>query len=217
MNGIVALLCGVLLFLSGGAATWSAEREAKGVRAAEKRAKGAKSGEKQTEASKKRGMGDLFADDNEPIVITSDRMELDRRKNTVTYRGNVLTVRGDLQMRSDSLSGIIDFEGKGLKTIVAAGNVHVTQEGRTATGDEAVFDSEKETITLVGNPVIQQGNSKISGDRVIVYLKEDRGVVEGGTQRVRAVIFPGELGDNKKKTNDKKKTNEKKKEDPGSN
>lgn len=200
MNGIAALLLGVLLLLAGGATAWPAEREAKGVRAAEKRVKGAKSGGAKKEASKKGGMGDLFADDSEPIIITSDRMELDRRKNTVTYLGNVLTVRGDLQMRSDSLSGIIDFEGKGLKTIVAAGNVRVTQEGRTATGDEAVFDSEKETITLVGNPVIQQGNSKISGDRVIVYLKEDRGVVEGGTQRVKAVIFPGELGDGNKKT-----------------
>lgn len=200
MNGIAALLLGVLLLIAGGATAWPAEREAKGVRAAEKRVKGAKSGGAKKEASKKGGMGDLFADDSEPIIITSDRMELDRRKNTVTYLGNVLTVRGDLQMRSDSLSGIIDFEGKGLKTIVAAGNVRVTQEGRIATGDEAVFDSEKETITLVGNPVIQQGNSKISGDRVIVYLKEDRGVVEGGTQRVKAVIFPGELGDGNKKT-----------------
>ena len=125
-------------------------------------------------------------------------MELDRKKSTVTYRGNVLTVRGELKMRSDTLSGIIDFEGKGLKKIVAAGNVKVTQEGRTATGDEAIFDSEKETITLVGNPVIQQGNSKITGNRVIVYLKEDRGVVEGGAQRVKAVIFPGELGNSDK-------------------
>lgn len=216
MNRIVALLLGVLLFLSGGATAWSAEGDAKGVWAAEKRAKGAKSGEKRTEASKKGGMGDLFADDNEPIIITSDRMELDRKKSTVTYRGNVLTVRGDLQMRSDSLSGIIDFEGTGLKTIVAAGNVRVTQEGRTATGDEAVFDGEKETITLVGNAVIQQGNSKISGDRVIVYLKEDRGVVEGGTQRVKAVIFPGELGDGGKKTDGSKKTKTKTKS-PSSN
>ena len=151
---------------------------------------------KRAKGEKKGGMGELFADDNEPIVITSDRMELDRKKSTITYRGNVLTVRGDLRMTSDTLSGVIDFSGAGLKTITAAGNVRVIQEGRTATGDKAIFDSEKETITLVGNPVIQQGNSKISGDRVIVYLKEDRGVVEGGSQRVKAVIFPGELNNN---------------------
>jgi len=198
VNGISCLLLAVLLLQPAGVVGWAAEGAK--TRAVEKRsgAKKPKQDLKGTNTSKKGGAGDLFSDDNEPIIITSDRMELDRKKSTIIYRGNVLTVRGELKMKSDTLSGVIDFEGQGLKTIVAAGNVRVTQEGRTATGDKAIFDSEQETITLSGNPVIQQGNSKISGDRVIVYLKEDRGVVEGGAQRVRAVIFPGELGNNDK-------------------
>lgn len=197
MSRILWLVLGFLLLAPDGATVWSAEGGAKVKQSAPKRkaskAKKTKQDDKGKKSEGKGGMGDLFADDNEPIVITSDRMELDRKKSTITYRGNVLTVRGELRMKSDTLSGVIDFAGAGLKTIIAAGNVRVIQEGRVATGDKAIFDSVKETITLVGNPVIQQGNSKISGDRVIVYLKEDRGVVEGGDQRVKAVIFPGEL------------------------
>jgi lipopolysaccharide export system protein LptA len=194
---VIRALCSVWVALSlllGVAVVGSAEGGAEATKTRQVRKDKKLNGKLEKAGSeKKSGTGGLFADDNEPIIITSDRMELDRKKSTVTYRGNVLTVRGDLKMRSDTLSGVIDFEGQGLKKIVAAGNVRVTQEGRTATGDEAIFDSEKDTITLLGNPVIQQGNSKISGDRVIVYLKEDRGVVEGGSQRVKAVIFPGEL------------------------
>ena len=199
MSRILWLVLGILLLVPGSVSVsiWAAEggagvkqpahnRKVSKAKKAKRDPKGKKSGEKE-------GMGELFADNNEPIVITSDRMELDRKKNTITYRGNVLTVRGDLRLKSDTLSGVIDFAGAGLKTIVAAGNVRMVQGARIATGDKAIFDSVKETITLVGNPVIQQGNSKISGDRVIVYLKEDRGVVEGGNQRVKAVIFPGEL------------------------
>lgn len=200
MSRIVWLTLAVLLLSPTGVTLWSAEGGSKLKGSAqipkESKAQKAKKDLKRKKGEKKAGMGELFADDNEPIVITSDRMELDRKKSTITYRGNVLTVRGDLRMKSDTLSGVIDFAGAGLKTIVAAGNVRVIQEGRTATGDKAIFDSEKETITLIGNPIIQQGNSKISGDRVIVYLKEDRGVVEGGNQRVKAVIFPGELNNN---------------------
>jgi len=200
MSRILWLALAVLLLSPSGVTVWSAEEGTRLKRSAQiskgSKAQKATKDSKRKKGEQKGGMGELFADDNEPIVITSDRMELDRKQSTITYRGNVLTVRGDLQMKSDTLSGVIDFAGAGLKTIVAAGNVRVIQEGRTATGDKAIFDSEKETITLVGNPVIQQGNSKISGDRVIVYLKEDRGVVEGGNQRVKAVIFPGELNNN---------------------
>jgi len=203
VSRILWLALGFLLLAPGSETGWSAAEGTKVQQLAQTRkaskakakkaTKKTKKGRKSKQAAEKGGMGDLFADNNEPIVITSDRMELDRKNSTIIYRGNVLTVRGELRLKSDTLSGVIDFAGAGLKTIVAAGNVRVIQEGRTATGDKAIFDSEKETITLVGNPVIQQGNSKISGDRVIVYLKEDRGVVEGGNQRVKAVIFPGEL------------------------
>jgi lipopolysaccharide export system protein LptA len=38
--------------------------------------------------------------------------------------------------------------------------------------------------------VLHDGPNQIAGDRVIVYLDEDRSVVEGGDKRVKAVLFP---------------------------
>ena len=61
------------------------------------------------------------------------------------------------------------------------------------TGDKAVFDGSEEIITVSGNTTVRDGNNSISGDRITVYLKEGRSVVENSGGRVRAVIFPRQL------------------------
>jgi len=130
----------------------------------------------------------------ETITITSDRMELDQKKNTVIYMGNVVTVRGNVTMKSDTLTATYNPEMKRLTEVVAEGNLEVTQGNRIATGAKAVFNSENNSVVLTGNPVIRHGNSQVSGSRIILFINEERGVVEGGSQRVKAVIFPDDLG-----------------------
>ncbi len=130
----------------------------------------------------------------ETITINSDRMELDQQKNTVIYMGNVVTVRGNVIMKSETLTLTYNPELKRLTEVVAEGNLEVTQGDRIATGAKAVFNSENNSVVLTGDPVIRQGNSQVSGCRIILFINEDRGVIDGGCQRVKAVIFPDELG-----------------------
>ena len=130
----------------------------------------------------------------ETIYITSDRMELDQKKNTVIYMGNVVTERGDVTMKSETLTATYNPELKRLTGVVAEGNLEVTQGNRVATGAKAVFNSDNNSVVLTGDPVIRQGNSQVSGSRIILFINEDRGVVEGGNQRVKAIIFPEDLG-----------------------
>ncbi len=141
----------------------------------------------------KKGKTKAFEKSNEVIFITSDRMELDRKKNTISYKGHVVTVRGDMMMKSDSLTATYDLEMKGVREIVAEGKVKVVVGTRMVTGNRAVFNRQKNTITLTGKPVVQQGQSRVSGSRITLFIDEDRGVVEGGRQRVKAVLFPGDL------------------------
>jgi len=130
----------------------------------------------------------------ETITITSDRMELDQKKNTVVYMGNVVTVRGNVTMKSDTLTATYNPEMQRLTEVVAEGNLEVTQGNRIATGTKAIFNSDDNSVVLTGDPVIRQGNSQVSGCRIIMFINEERGVVEGGCQRVKAVIFPDDLG-----------------------
>lgn len=127
-------------------------------------------------------------------MITSDRMEMDQKKNVIKYLGHVVVVRGDVTLKSKTLTATYDPVAKRIDGVVAEGKLVVTQGDREATGSKAVFNSQTNTVTLTGNPVVRQGNSQVSGYRIILYINEDRGVVEGGSQRVKAVIFPDDLG-----------------------
>ena len=73
----------------------------------------------------------------------------------------------------------------------------MTQGKRVATGDEAIYYRDSNKVILTGNAVLSEGKNSVKGDRVIVFLNENRGIVESDTQKqVKAIIYP----QNKKKT-----------------
>ena len=130
----------------------------------------------------------------DPIYITADWMEVDQKKNTISYKGRVVTVQNDMTMRSETLTAYYDPEMKQMKQIVAEGKVNAMQGNRVATSDKAVFDDKAKTVTLTGSPVMRQGNSQVSGVKVVYYIEQDKAVAEGdGKVRVQATIFPEEL------------------------
>jgi lipopolysaccharide export system protein LptA len=146
------------------------------------------------ETSEKSSAGGFEFNKKDPIYITSDWMEVDQKKNTITYKGSVVMVQADMTMRSEALTAHYDPEMKRVDQIIAQGKVNATQGDRVATGEKAVFDDKAKTVTLSGNPVMRQGNNQVSGTRVIYFIEQDRAVAEGdGKVRVQATIFPEEL------------------------
>jgi lipopolysaccharide export system protein LptA len=130
----------------------------------------------------------------DPIFITSDWMEVDQKKNTISYKGRVVTVQAEMTMRSETLTAYYDPEMKQVKQIIAEGKVNATQGNRVATGQKAVFDDQAKTVTLTGSPVMRQGNSQVSGAKIVYFVEQDKSIVEGDDKiRVQATIFPEEL------------------------
>lgn len=154
------------------------------------------------------GLGKLGGNRKEPITVTADKLEYDYKANVVVYRGTVEVVQGDVKLRSDNLTitlasddapnpggdGATPDESARVQEIVASGNVRIDQGARWAVGGRAVFDQTKRTLVLTEAPVLHEGKNEVAGDRVIVFLDEDRSVVEGGRKRVKAVLFPGKNG-----------------------
>lgn len=149
----------------------------------------------------------------EPIEIVSDRMEAYNEKKMVIFSGNAVATQGDKEIKSDQLllyykkeTGKKDkiaakeMDGTGdLERIEARGNVTITQKEMIATGDEAVYLQDSGQIIMTGNTTLRDGKNVIKGDRVIVFINEDRGVVESDQRkRVKAVIYPQEKSDGKK-------------------
>jgi lipopolysaccharide export system protein LptA len=211
------VLCLFLTPLHGGPAS-AAEAEKKSDQKAKANQKSQEKGE-----TKKSQSGAFNKQD--PIYITSDRMDADRQKNIIIYTGQVVAIQGDMTLRSDKLTTYFDPDLQQIKEAIAEGKqVRMTQGDRTATGTKAVFDGVAQTITMTGKPVVRQGNSEVAGSKIIYFMVEDRVVVESGkdVDRVVGTIFPGELqqkddGDQKadqkkeKTTKDKEKTTAKSK------
>ena len=126
----------------------------------------------------------------QPINITSDRMEADNRHRTVNFFGNVVAKREDMVIFSDRISTLYTEKGK-IKKIVAQGNVKINQNGRIATCQKATFFQLSQKIVLTGKPKVWQGNNIISGGKITILLNEDRLNIERGKQnRVNAIIYP---------------------------
>jgi lipopolysaccharide export system protein LptA len=133
---------------------------------------------KKKDDSKKSSTGFEF-NKKDPIFITADWMEVDQKQNTITYKGRVVTVQAEMTMRSETLTAYYDPEMKQMKQIIAEGKVNATQGNRVATGEKAVFDDKAKTVTLTGSPVMRQGNSQVSGNKVIYFVEQDKSIFEG--------------------------------------
>jgi lipopolysaccharide export system protein LptA len=153
-----------------------------------------------------------------PVHIDSDSLELDYKTSNIMYRGHVQVTQGDITMTSDQLSITYDpaavkrsdkpgtqptpqktgtsaapgANTDKIKEIIAEGNVKIRQGTKLAEGRRAVFDQAKQTVTLSDGAVLHDGPNQVAGERVIVYLQEERSVVESGSNtRVKAVLYPG--------------------------
>jgi lipopolysaccharide export system protein LptA len=143
-----------------------------------------------------RGRGDLlgnlnFTSERGPVTIGARELEFDYRTRTLTYRGEVVVTQGDLTLTSDLLRVTLDEAARdAIREVVAEGNVRVTQGARMASGGRAVFDQQRRTVVLTEDAILRDGPNEVAGERVVVYLEEQRSVVEGGQRRVKAVLFP---------------------------
>jgi lipopolysaccharide export system protein LptA len=129
--------------------------------------------------------------DRGPVHIRADELEFDYRASVLTYRGAVTVKQGDLTLTSNLLRVTLDPKATDqLREVVAEGAVQITKGERRASGGRAVFDQTARTIVLSDQATLRDGPNEVAGERVVVYLDDERSVIEGGKQRVQAILFP---------------------------
>lgn len=153
---------------------------------------------------------------DQPMKINSDTLEVRDKEKIATFSGNVHLVQGDTTLRSNSL--VVFYESDSpvsnaakppagstnpnspnsshqIRRVEARGGVIVVQKDQTATGDNGLFDMRANTVTLLGNVVISQGQNVVKGDRLTVDMTTGVSRVEcdkvPGACRVQALIIPG--------------------------
>lgn len=142
---------------------------------------------------------------DQPVQIEAASLEVRDKDKVATFTGNVKVVQGDTTMRCKSLVVFYDGSAKpgGMNTtstgsgsqqqisrLEAKGGVVVTQKEHTATGDTGLFDMRANTVTLLGNVMVSQGQNVMRGDRLVVDLTSGVSRVESGNSHgpVRMLI-----------------------------
>lgn len=131
-------------------------------------------------------------------VITSNTMTASSQANKAVFRENVKMVQEELVVYSDVM--IVYFKENGsqgsspagpsspenskkeIRVIEAKGHVKITKGESRATCTRALYDKKNEKIILLGSPVVWQDGTRVSGQKITMYLKENRSTVEGGTR-----------------------------------
>lgn len=147
----------------------------------------------------------------EPIQVTSDKLEANTRERWIKFLGNVVAKRGQMTLYSDELlvkyrpeekakgekrtagdvAGSLGQGSFSIEEVVAKGNVKVVDGDRIVEGKKAVYYGKDGKIVITGDPVIKQGEDCIFGSKIIILLNENRSIVEGGPEkRVKAKIYP---------------------------
>ncbi len=135
-----------------------------------------------------------------PTVIRSKTLEVNDSLKVITFTGDVNAKKGDFIVNCQKMLVYYESSSANEKTgdvetkinkIIATGQVKINRgQGGMATAEKAVYYQQDEKMVLTGNPVAKQGNDFVEGDRITIYLKENRSVVESlKNEKVKAVIF----------------------------
>lgn len=119
---------------------------------------------------------------NAPVNYAADRIELQDKQKRVVLSGNVDISQGDLRLRAARTTvAYTDASSLRIQRMDATGGVVVTRSGETARGDVAIYDFNKEIITMVGNVRLTRTNGdNLNGGRMVIDLNSGTANVNGG-------------------------------------
>jgi lipopolysaccharide export system protein LptA len=83
----------------------------------------------------------------------------------------------------------LDDKGERVLRIISTGNVKiVTEDCRTATAKRAEYYDDDQKLLLIGDAKVWQEDNVVTGERMVMYLADDRSEAESGPQgRVKSV------------------------------
>jgi outer membrane protein assembly factor BamD len=124
----------------------------------------------------------------EPLEIISDWTEANRQQGTITFGGKVIAKQRDMVLYADQLTNYFDMESHSLVKAVASGNVKLSQADKFATCEQATLELGQRIVVLQGNAVMWQGDNRVTGERIVIYLNTNQAEVFGkpdGKARIR--------------------------------
>ena len=127
-----------------------------------------------------------------PVTVDADQLENLEKEGLVVFTGNVVATQNNSTQWADRMEVYLDDKKDRIVRTVSTGNVRiVTRDCRTGTAKRAEYYDAEQRVVLIGNARVWRDDNVVTGERITIFLAEDRSVVEGGQQeRVKAVFYP---------------------------
>jgi lipopolysaccharide transport protein LptA len=138
-------------------------------------------------------VGPRAAEERQPLTISADTLEVNRKTRVAIYQGNVAANdRGrGLSILADQIEFFFDERMEEVERATATGNVRIAYGDRRGAAERAEYYPREDRAILHGRPRVWQDRDVVAGCKITLHLREGRSWVEGCEgERVNAVLYP---------------------------
>lgn len=143
----------------------------------------------------------IALDNDQPIQIASDSLEINDQSNTATFTGDVEVVQGDTLMKSGRMvvhyagdagtGGTVAGGASDIERIEVSQKVYLKSGTQEATADAGTFDLVSEVFTLTGEEVVlSEGTNVFIGCKLTVQMATSEARLESCGDRVMIQLDP---------------------------
>ncbi len=130
----------------------------------------------------------LRQDTSLPVEVTADSLSVDQGSGLATFSGNVKVTQGDMTISAGTARIEYLAGGQGIAKVLLDGRVMFASPTDAAEADAAEYTIATGEVVMTGSVLLTQGQTTISGNRLVYNLDAGTGRMEG---RVQTVFVPG--------------------------
>jgi len=131
--------------------------------------------------------GGMTQDTSLPVEVDADSLSINNADGSAVFTGNVIVAQGEMRLTAGEVRVEYTADGGGIKTLHASGGVTLINTADAAEAQDAIYTIESGNVVMTGDVLLTQGANAISGQKLVINLKDGTGVMEG---RVKTVFSP---------------------------
>ena len=133
----------------------------------------------------------------QPVTVDADQLVSDQKQGLVIFTGNVVARHNNSTQYAERMEVCLDEKGDKVMRTVSTGAVRIiTRDCRTGTAQRAEYYDAEQRVVLTGDARVWQDENVVTGERITIFLAEDRSMVEGGAGgRVKSIFYPKREGE----------------------
>ena len=133
----------------------------------------------------------------QPVEVDADQLVSNQKQGLVVFTGNVVARHNNSTQYADRMDVYLDDKGDKVTRTVSTGGVRIiTRDCRTGTANRAEYYDAEQRVVLTGDARVWQDENVVTGERITIFLAEDRSMAEAGAGgRVKSVFYPKREGE----------------------